>query len=121
MVCSVFSNGTSSGKAVEVEKIQVKSDDVAAKMHVMSFPKEYLNERGYPHWDVMGRPPHPAKALLEADVMNGLHKIKKPRELQKTRREYKEFPPDVFRKKVHKEASKQKLLSFWADKRDKKE
>ena len=105
---------------VKAEKILIEADDLAAKMHVMSFPKEYLNERGYPHWDVMGRPPHPAKALLEVDVMNGLHRIKTPKELQKTRREYKEFPRNVFAKKVQKEASKQKLNSFWADKRNKK-
>ena len=55
----------------------------------------------------MGRPPHPVKALFEIDVMNGLHRIKTPKELQKTRTEYTEFPRGVFAKKVQKEASKQ--------------
>ena len=73
---------------VKAEKILIKADELAANMHVMSFPTYYLNKRGHTHWDVMGCQPHPAKALLEIDVMNGLHRIKMPKELQKTRREY---------------------------------
>ena len=61
---------------VEREKGVVKIDDLAADMHLNSFPKSYLNSRGYPHWK-----DHPAKALLEIDIANKLHKQKKPQEL----------------------------------------
>lgn len=49
---------------------------------------------------------HPAMALLEQDVSAGLHKQKKPSELYQSRDEYKDFPPDVFRKHVHQEVTK---------------
>jgi hypothetical protein len=44
--------------------------------------------------------------LLKVDVMSRLHKIKNPKELCETRREYTEFPVGVFGKKVQEEASK---------------
>jgi hypothetical protein len=56
--------------------------------------------------------------LLEVDVLNNLQK-KKPQELRKTRREYREFPKDVFAKRVSQEVEKQKAALFWADKQNK--
>ena len=99
----------------EAEKLQVQMDDLAVKMHLASFPKSHLNTKGYPHWK-----DHPAKALLEVDVANKLHKQMKPLELRDTRDEYKEFPADVFGKRVHREVDKQRSATFWADKRNKK-
>ncbi len=99
---------------VEAEKIQVKDDDSAAKRYLENFPTPYLNERGYPNWRG-----HPAKALLEVDVANELHKKMKPQELCATQNEYKEFPVNVFGKRVQKEADKQRTATFWADKRNK--
>jgi hypothetical protein len=40
----------------------------------------------------------------------------KPQELQKTRREYRDFPQDVFAKRVGQEVGKQRAAQFWADK-----
>jgi hypothetical protein len=57
--------------------------------------------------------------LLEVDVSNDLHKEKKPQELRKTRIEYREFPIDVFAKRVSQEVEKQRAARFWADKRNK--
>jgi len=57
--------------------------------------------------------------LLEVDVLNDLHKKIKPQELQKTRREYREFPKDVFSKRVSQEVGKQRAARFWAEKRNK--
>ena len=58
--------------------------------------------------------------LLEVDVLNNVHKIKKPHELQQTRREYREFPKEVFAKRVSREVEKQRAALFWADKRNKR-
>jgi len=54
--------------------------------------------------------------LLEVDVLNNLHMKKKPQELRKTRREYREFLKDVFAKRVSQEVEKQRAARFWADK-----
>jgi hypothetical protein len=43
----------------------------------------------------------------------------KPQELQKTQREYRDFPQDVFAKRVSQEVGKQRAARFWADKRNK--
>ena len=102
-------------QSVEAEKLQVQMDDLAVRAHLMSFPKSHLNAKGYPHWK-----DHPAKAKLEVDVANKLHKKMKPRELRETRDEYKEFPADVFGKRVQREVDKQRSATFWADKRNKK-
>ena len=100
---------------VEEEKRSVEMDDLAAKMHNIKFVRGELNKRGYPHWDN-----HPAKPLLEIDVANNLHKRMFPKDLQKTRSEYQQFPPDVFAKRVYSEATKQRSATFWAFKRNKK-
>ena len=100
---------------VALEKERVKLDDVVARRHMRDFPRSSLNKRGYPHWDT-----HAAKELLEVDVANKLHERMKPRKLRDTRDAYKEFPKDVFTKRVNQEAAKQRAARFWADKRNKK-
>ncbi|KAL7527459.1 hypothetical protein ACHAXR_003416 [Thalassiosira sp. AJA248-18] len=100
---------------VALEKERVRLDDILVKMHLRDCPRPALANRGYPHWNT-----HAAKKLLEVDVSNKLHKEKKPQELQKTRSEYREFPKDVFAKRVNQEAAKQRSARFWADKRNKK-
>ncbi len=93
---------------------RVRLDDMLVRMHLRDCPRPAHANRGYPHWNT-----HAAKALLEVDVLNDLHKEKKPQELQKTRRVYREFPKDVFAKRVSQEVSKQRASRFWADKRNK--
>jgi hypothetical protein len=50
----------------------------------------------YPRWDG-----HPAQCLLKIDVDSGKHKRYKPELLRMTRKEYKLFPLEVFRKHIH--------------------
>lgn len=100
---------------VNEEKEQVKADDLAVKMHLMSFPRGEINAKGYPYWDT-----HLAKSLLEVDVSNKLNEKMKPRKLWKSRSEYMDFPADVFAKHVDNEVKKQKAASFWAYKRNKR-
>jgi hypothetical protein len=84
-------------------------------MHLRDCPRPARANRGYPHWDT-----HAAKKLLEVDVLNNVHKMKKPHELRQTRREYREFPKEVFAKRVSREVEKQRAALFWADKRNKR-
>ena len=100
---------------VAMEKKNVREDDVAVEEFMKNNPRSDLNKRGYPHWDT-----HAAKKLLEVDVANGLHEKMKPRELRRTREEYKEFPRDVFVKRVNREVDKQRCAEFWAFKRNKR-
>jgi len=99
---------------VALERQHVQLDDMLVQMHLRDCPRPDHANRGYPHWNT-----HAAKKLLEVNVLNNLHKKKKPQELQKTRREYREFPKDVFAKRVSQEVEKQRAARFWADKRNK--
>jgi len=99
---------------VVLERERVRLDDMLVRMHLRDCPRPAHANRGYPHWNT-----HAAKALLEVDVFNDLHKEKKPQELGKTRREYREFPKDIFAKRVSQEVAKQRAARFWADKRNK--
>ena len=100
---------------VEVEKKTVQQDDAAAERHLRNNPRSRLNQRGYPHWDT-----HPAKSLLEKDVVNKMHQKMKPSQLRESRAAYKEFPADVFAKRVSREVYKQSAAQFWAYKRNKR-
>ena len=100
-------------KQVEEEKKQVRFDDVRAREFRKNFPRNRLNERGYPHWDT-----HPAKQLLEKDVANKLHEKMKPCHLREKRGAYMDFPADVFAKRVYAEIDKQRAARFWAYKRN---
>ena len=58
--------------------------------------------------------------MLETDIANGLHKVRKPRQIWKIWDEYKVFPKAVFVKRVHHEITKQSAAKFWGIKRNKK-
>jgi hypothetical protein len=73
------------------------------QMHLRDCPRPACANRGYPHWNT-----HAAMKLLKVDVLNDLHKKMKPQELQKTRKEYREFPKDVIAKRVSQEVGKQR-------------
>jgi hypothetical protein len=96
---------------VALERERVQLDDMLVQMHLRDCPRPACANRGYPHWNT-----HAAKKLLEVDVLYNLHKKKKPQELQKTRRESREFPKDVFSKRVSQEVGKQRAAQLWADK-----
>lgn len=101
-------------KKVDAEQKEARLDDLKAAKHIKNNPKGKLNRRGYPHWHI-----HPAKKLLEVDVYKKKHETMKPCELRKTRKEYKEFPAEIFAARVNREVLKQKAANFWADKRNK--
>lgn len=124
---------------------QVKIDEEWAKIEVedverdMKLVKRHkLTVRGYPFWNT-----HRANKLLCEDVksgklllLNGNHdqhnntnfhiaflgkaNEMKPKDLWKSRNEYKEFPLDVFRGHVHQEKRAQREGPYWQVKRNKK-
>lgn len=101
---------------VKAEKIQVKQDDIAVTRFITDNPRlSNLNKRGYPHWDT-----HAAKSMLEIDIAKKTNESMPPRQLWTTRDAYKEFPADIFAKRVYAEVTKQKAAAFWAHKRNKK-
>lgn len=102
-------------KRVAAEKKQVQLDNIAVENHLKAFPRSHLNRREYPHWDN-----HAAKELLEVDVANKIHTKKTPQEFRDTRDAYKEFPKDVFAKRINNEVAKQRAAKFWAFKRNKR-
>jgi len=99
---------------VAVERERVWLNDMLVQMHLRDCPRPACANRGYPNCNT-----HAAMKLLEVDVLNDLHKKMKPQELQKTRREYRELPKDVFSKRVSQEVGKQRAAQFWAEKRNK--
>ena len=56
-----------------MEREHVQLDDMLVQMHLRDCPRPARANRGYPHWNT-----HAAKKLLEVDVLNNLHKKKKP-------------------------------------------
>lgn len=79
------------------------------------YKRKELTVGGYPFWHL-----HPAKALLEEDVKDGLADKFTPKEMRMTRKEYQAFPLHVFRSHVHQEKRKQREGAFWAHKRNMK-
>ena len=64
-------------KKVKDLKEQVKVDELAARMHLMSFQKGLLNDKGYPYRDG-----HVAQRLLELGVSKRLNKTNPPHKLR---------------------------------------
>ena len=58
-----------------------------------------------------------ARRLLKIDIDNGEHTRKKPSVLYKSREEYQEFPPDVFRKHIHQEVDERSSRLFRFEKK----
>ena len=64
----------------------------------MKHPRNELTNRGVPFWDV-----HPAKDLLEQDIMDGMAAQLKPKKLWSTRAEYQEYTLKKFTEHYYQE------------------
>lgn len=62
-----------------------------------------------------------AERLLRNDVDNGTHEKMKPKQLQKTRKEYEKFDPNVFRGHIYQEKRRKNDSNYWLVKKKKKE
>lgn len=103
------------GETIKKRKQRADLDNVAVAEHKHSFPRGAMNNRGYPYWDT-----HPAKELLEVDVYKKVHESMTREALRLSRKEYTEFPKEVFTKRVNREIYKQSSATYWGLKRSKK-
>lgn len=92
--------------------IQQEHDAFLADM--LAIPPKSLTSRGYPFWYT-----HPACDLLEEDEIGGNTVTMKPKELWKSRKEYQDFPLDIFRKHIYQLRTKRLAAPYWQFKRNK--
>ena len=102
-------------KRIDATKERVQFDNLAVAEHLANYNRPQLTHGGYPHWNA-----HQAKQLLEKHVRDGTANRMAPRELRGMAGAYKDFPADVFAKRVHSEKQKQKGDAFWVEKRNRK-
>ena len=99
---------------IEKDKKATDFDDAAVATELLNKPGSLFTEKGYPFWNK-----HPAKKLFEADIKDGKCEGMKPKQIQKTRPEYGEFPKDVFRKRVQYTKRKLREAAGWVPKQNK--
>ena len=100
-------------KRTETRKLLIQQEHRAFISDMISFPPKPVTSRGYPFWHT-----HPAYDLLEEDEMGGSTETMKPKELWKSRKEYQEFPLDVFRKHIYQLRTKRLAAPYWQYKRN---
>lgn len=92
-------------------RIEKESADFLADQS--NFPRKSSTHTSEPFWDT-----HPARKLLEADVMSGLAYKLKPNQLYKTQPAYSQFTIDTFRCHIYQEKYAQKAVAYWQCKRN---
>jgi hypothetical protein len=100
-------------EAIKVEKSAIAFDQRALEQEKQAFARNPITERGYYFWDR-----HPAQQLMAEDVKAGRTFDKKPRDLQRERPEFQEFPLSVFRGHKYQEERKVKEGVYWQKKRN---
>lgn len=101
-------------KRTSSRKKYLQIENEAYYSDMKKLPRNEVTSRGYPFWDT-----HEASKLLAEDEESGKAKRLKPMELWKSRKEYQDFPPTVFRKHIYQLRSKQLAAPFWQHKRNK--
>jgi len=93
--------------AIAREQGRADADEAALKHDLQIHPTP-ANSKDYPRWAGSA-----AAAHLKADVDAGLHKQMAPKELRQTRKEYEEFPLDVFRNHITQEVRSRTTSAYW--------
>ena len=96
-------------------KILIKEEEESFHRDMLKLPEKDVTSRGIPFWYK-----HEASRLVEEYVsqeIEGAAKIK-PQLLWKSRKEYQEFPLDVFRKHLYQERTKRLAAPYWQHKRN---
>ncbi|KAL7432776.1 hypothetical protein ACHAXH_003899 [Discostella pseudostelligera] len=94
-------------------KQSIRDEYKAYQDDMLKLPRCNTMTRGYPFWDM-----HKASEFLQEDEESGRAKELKPMALWKSRREYQDFPLDVFRKHIYQLRSKRLAAPFWQYKRN---
>ena len=94
-----------------MQKLQgfADADSVALAHDLQVRPRATNNPRGYPRWDRSE-----AERLLKDE---NEHQTMKPKELHQKRKEYQEFPLDVFRDHIYEEVRKRTVSLYWSTKK----
>ena len=91
-------------KQLKEKYARTEIDEKALENDRKIFPVPLLDPRGYPEWRKSQ-----AYAALKLDMDLKKHKEMKPAALWVSRPEYQDFPLEVFRNHIYKEAHKRKL------------
>ena len=94
-------------------KQSIRDEYKAYQDDMLKLPRCNKTTRGYPFWET-----HKASELLEKDEESGRAEELKPMALWKSRKEYQDFPIDVFRKHIYQLRSKRLAAPFWQYKRN---
>lgn len=111
MTSDQFKSRLSSMRDIVAKKLARAAEDAVDLCHDRQLhPRPETNGKGEPNWV-----DSEAKALLELDMENGLHKKMKPKELYLTRYQYKEFELKTFRDHIYQEEHTMKWRTQWVD------
>ena len=102
--------------AVKKEKEIIAEDERNYKHDIALFPRKERTSRNVPFWDT-----HPAKLLLESDLMDmseGKKETLLPSELRMTRSEYQEFSISTFGDHVKQIKRGMREKTYWKAKRN---
>ena len=99
-----------------LHRLQGHADaDSAALAHDLQVrPPAANNPRGYPRWDGSE-----AERLLKIDINGCMHSNMKPHILYQKRKEYQEFPLEVFRDHIYQEIRSRTGSLYWSAKKKK--
>lgn len=100
-------------KSITRRKKIIQEEESAFQADSKAFPREQKTSRGYPFWDS-----HPASTLMERDIKNGKKENKKPKEFWQSRREYREFPLEVFRWHMYQVLRENREGPYWIKRRN---
>jgi hypothetical protein len=95
-------------KSLKDQQDRANEDDAAVRHDLGLYPQSAMDERGYPRWEGSS-----AQAFLKEDISAGKHKELKPKGLQQTRDEYKQFPLKVFSDHIFQEKDSRLASSYW--------
>ena len=91
----------------------IDKEEEAFRSFRVKHPRNELTNKGVPFWDV-----HPAKDLLENDIMDGMAAQLKPKKLWSTRPEYQDYTLKIFTEHYYQEMRKQLAAPYWQYKRN---
>lgn len=99
-------------KQVKAGKRRSMEEEEMWREDLKNYPPKSTDANGKPLWDC-----HPAKLLLRKDVAERKNKTMKPKQLQASRDEYKDFPLEKFRPHIYQENRRRRFCNYLNDKR----
>ena len=101
-------------KSLIAQQDRADQDDAAVQHDLNLYPRSKDDFHGYPRWDGSA-----AQRFLKEDINAGKHITLMPKDLQKTRAEYKLFPLKVFSDHICQEKTSRLAKSYWLNRQKK--